>query len=86
MNEETELNRESRIKSGVEYDRESAEESVGKHDKRIREILRYLGDQKGKEQEDKAVLELISSCVAELEEGVSPKHLYREFPLKLSGE
>ena len=42
MNEETELNRESRIKSGVEYDRESAEESVGKHDKRIREILRFL--------------------------------------------
>ena len=86
MNEETELNRESRIKSGVEYDRESAEESVGKHDKRIREILRYLGDQKGKEQEDKAVLELISSCVAELEAGISPKHIYREFPLQVSGE
>ncbi len=32
------------------------------------------------------MLELISSCVAELEAGISPKHIYREFPLQVSGE
>ena len=94
MNTERELNLQFEIKPGAESDRESAEESgiesAGesevKPDKRTREILRYLGDQKGKEQEDKAVLELISSCVAELEAGISPKHIYREFPLQVSGE
>lgn len=94
MNADRELHREFEIKPDVESGIESAEESgrepAGefevKPDKRTREILRYLGDQKGREQEDKAVLELISSCVAELEAGISPKHIYREFPLQVSGE
>lgn len=74
------------VKSGMESGIKSGIKSGAAFDRRIREILRYLGDPKGKETTDAEVLDLIASCVAELEEAVHPKHLFREFPLKLEKE
>lgn len=46
-----------------------------------REILRYLGY--GREQAEEAVMELIDSCAAELSAAAEPKHLSREYELRL---
>ena len=45
-----------------------------------REALRYLGY--GKNTADCAALNLIDSCMEEVQKGADPKHIYREYPLR----
>lgn len=46
-----------------------------------REVLRYLGYKKG--QADEMVMELVESCLEQLEAAAEPRHLIREYPLLL---
>lgn len=48
-----------------------------------KETLRYLGF--GRHEADEQTLLLIRECYGELEQEASPRHIYREFPLTVSG-
>lgn len=50
---------------------------------REQETLRYLGIH-GK-QADKQTLALVAECFQELEQAVSPRHIWREYPLTIAG-
>lgn len=50
-------------------------------EERKKEVLRYLGY--GKKEAEKPVMEMISSCLEELEAIISPVQISREYPLKL---
>ncbi|MDO5348622.1 MAG: vitamin B12 dependent-methionine synthase activation domain-containing protein [Lachnospiraceae bacterium] len=49
-----------------------------------REVLRYLGY--GRAQADETVMELMESCLEQLEAAAEPRHLVREYPLMLLPE